>query len=358
MKRGIMVKLDIIEPKSILTDRINVSYLSAGNKENQVLLLVHGNVSSNLFWLQTIQALSRDYYVIAPDLRGYGKTEGLPIDATRGVKDWSGDLKSFVESLGINKPFHMLGWSLGGGIIMQYAIDYPLDLASLVLVNPVSPYGFGGTKDLDGTPCTASYSGTGAGGVNPDFVDRLTKEDRTEESANSPLSVMNQFYFKPPFRAPKDIEEIYLSSMLSTRIGDDFYPGNFEACNDWPNVAPGGKGINNAFSPKYMNTCGIIDIEKKVPILWIRGESDMIVSDQSFFDFGYLGKLGLIPDWPGNEVYPPQPMVAQIRHVLDKYKKNGGSYIECVIEDTGHSPHIEKPQDFQKELFDFLKNIG
>jgi hypothetical protein len=79
---------------------------------------------------------------------------------------------------------------------------------------------------------------------------------------------------------------------------------------------------------------------------WVRGDSDMIVSDNSFFDFGTLGKMGFVPGYPGEEIYPPQPMVSQTRHVLQQY----GNYQETVIAETGHSPFIEKSQEFAQIL--------
>lgn len=60
--------------------------------------------------------------------------------------------------------------------------------------------------------------------------------------------------------------------------------------------------------------------------------------------------MGLIPYWPCMEVYPPQPMLGQIRSVLDKYTSAGGSYKELVIENTRHIPFIEKPKEFNAIL--------
>ena len=92
----------------------------------------------------------------------------------------------------------------------------------------------------------------------------------------------------------------------------------------------------------------------KPPILWIRGDSDQIVSDTSLFDFGTLGKLGAVPGWPGDAVFPPQPMVSQTRAVLDQYAANGGEYREVVIADAGHSPHVEQPAAFREAFIAFL----
>jgi len=165
---------------------------------------------------------------------------------------------------------------------------------------------------------------------------------------------MNAFYFKPPFRASKEREEVLLSSMLSTKVAEENYPGEIVRSRNWPNLAPGKRGMNNAISPKYCNLGGFAGIDPKPPVLWIRGTDDALVSDASLLDLGYLGKLGVMPNWPGEEAYPPQPMVSQTRALLEAYARNGGSYREETIEDCGHSPHIEKPERFQSALFSFL----
>jgi pimeloyl-ACP methyl ester carboxylesterase len=105
-----------------------------------------------------------------------------------------------------------------------------------------------------------------------------------------------------------------------------------------------------------MDTSAIADMAYKPPILWVRGEDDQIVGDNSLFDFGTLGKMGLVPGWPGDDVYPPQPMVTQMRAVLDRYKANGGTYIEVVIADAAHGSHIEKPAEFMEAFIGFLQS--
>jgi len=119
-------------------------------------------------------------------------------------------------------------------------------------------------------------------------------------------------------------------------------------------VAPGRWGIVNAFSPKYCDLSAFAEIDPRPDVLWVRGADDRTVSDTSAADFGYLGKTGMVPDWPGEEIYPPQPMVSQIRAVLDEYAAGGGSYREEVFADCGHTPHIEKPDAFRGVLIEFL----
>ena len=80
----------------------------------------------------------------------------------------------------------------------------------------------------------------------------------------------------------------------------------------------------------------------------------MIVSDHSLYDLAYLGSIGAVPGWPGEEAWPPQPMLAQTRAVLDRYAAAGGHYREVAIEDSGHGPHLDQPERFRAELIAHL----
>jgi pimeloyl-ACP methyl ester carboxylesterase len=165
--------------------------------------------------------------------------------------------------------------------------------------------------------------------------------------------VINTFYYKAPFKA--DREEAFLSAALLEKTGEKRYPGDMTPSENWPNVAPGEWGPINAGSPKYYNASPLLDLPEKPPVLWVRGDSDQIVSDNSMFDFGTLGKLNLVPGWPGEEVFPPQPMVSQMRAFLQKYQDAGGASQEVVVEDSAHSPHIEKPDAFLGAFLPFLE---
>jgi pimeloyl-ACP methyl ester carboxylesterase len=264
--------------------------------------------------------------------------------------EFADDLHSWVEALNLPK-FHLSGWSMGGNISLEYASDHPDKLLSLVLEAAASPSGFGGVK-ADGTPSYADFAGSGGGAASPEFVERLANGDTSADSPNSPRNVMNTFYFKPPFKVDQETEDTYVAAMLSTKTGTANYPGDLTASPNWPNIAPGTTGVLNALSPKYQNQGRFANIEPKPPVLWIRGDSDQIISDSSFFDLGTLGQIGAVPGYPGVEVFPPQPMVAQLRQLLEQY---GGEYQEVVLENCGHSPHVEKAGEFSQLLKNFFK---
>jgi hypothetical protein len=173
----------------------------------------------------------------------------------------------------------------------------------------------------------------------------MANGDRSSDGQTAPRVEMNSFYWKPPFRPAR--EEDLLSSLLSEHVGSQEYPGDVTPSTNWPMAAPGVWGPTNALSPKYAGDVSrLYRIRNKPSILWIRGSHDQIVADQSLFDVGTLGMLGAIPGWPGMDVFPPQPMVGQTRAVLEQYAKQGGHFEEVVLEDTGHTPFIERPAEF------------
>lgn len=340
-----------VQSAIVPTSRVETFVITGGSGDGEPVLFVHGNVSAARFWEETLAALPAGYRGIAPDLRGYGRTEAAPVDATRGLRDWSDDVVALMDALGMDSA-HLVGWSMGGGIVMQLAIDHPERVRSLTLVSAMSPYGFGGTGGVEGVANSEDHAGSGAGTASPAFVQRIADRDTSADDANSPRIVMNSYYFKPPFTSPR--EDVFVEEMLSTRLGDDHYPGDMAASENWPGVGPGARGINNALSPRYVNLRAFAGIRPQPPVLWVRGADDQIVSDTSLFDLAFLGQLGAVPGWPGDEVAPVQPMVSQLRGVLDAYAAAGGRYTEIVLPDTGHSPHVERPQEFREALFNFL----
>ena len=163
-----------MQTMTLATSRLRTHCWVDGPADGEPLLLVHGNLTTGRFYRALADALPQRFRVVAPDLRSFGRTEALPVDASRGLRDWSDDLRALLESLGWTdgRRVHAAGWSMGGGILQQYEIDHPGDLATLTLLAPLSPFGFGGTRDADGTPCHADFAGSGGGTASPEFVRR------------------------------------------------------------------------------------------------------------------------------------------------------------------------------------------
>jgi pimeloyl-ACP methyl ester carboxylesterase len=347
-----------VSATAVPTGRLTQQVLHADGVDpaggGDAVLFVHGNVSSGAFWQPQLLALDAAWRPLAVDLRGFGGTDPLPVDARRGVRDWSDDLAALVEALGLERV-HLVGWSMGGGVVLQHLLDHPDRVASLALVAPVSPYGFGGTTGTDGVLVHPDGTGSGGGAANPDFVAAISAGDTTADSPTSPRSILRAFYVgQQALPLDPTLEDIFVASMLTTRTGEDHYPGDSVAVQAWPGAAPGERGVLNTMAPTVFDVSAITELAVKPPVLWVRGDRDQIVADTSAFDLAFLGSIGAVPGWPGEEAFGAQPMVRQTRAVLDRYAASGGRYREGVLPDVGHSPHVERPQEFTVALLEHL----
>jgi pimeloyl-ACP methyl ester carboxylesterase len=301
--------------------------IESGPEDGEPVVLLHGNLSTGRFYEHLMPGAPDGLRLIAPDMRSFGDTEHVPIDATRGLRDWADDTAGLLDALGIDRPVHLAGWSTGGAAIAAFAMDRPV--ASLTFIDPVSPYGYGGVR-RDGTPCFSDYAGSGGGTGSPDFTQRLAENDRSTDSAASPRNVMNASYWSPNHREPREREDLLLDEILKSQTGDDGYPGDLTPSENWPTVAPGTRGILNALSPKYCDWSG------------------------AAWEIGTLGKMGAVPGWPGEDAFPPQPMVAQIRDVLERYREAGGRAEIEMFEGSGHFPAIDARERFADVFFGFV----
>ena len=337
------------------TDRLRVHHIESGPADGEPLVLVQGNLSSGRFYEHLLPDLPDHYRVIAPDMRGFGDTERAPLDATRGLADWADDIAALLQALGIDRPPHLAGWSTGGGAIARYALD-GRPVASLTLIDPVGPFGFGATHP-DGTPWYPDFAGSGGGIAPPEFVQRLAAGDRSAESPLSPRNVLSAFWGEAAPADP-DRREGLLDELLKTWVAEDNFPGDATPSQNWPGVAPGTRGILNALSPKYCRWAEITDLEVKPPILWVHGGLDAVVSNASTWDVAVLSAAGLVPGLPGEQTCPSQPMVTQIKDVLEAYSRAGGTVRTEWFDEAHHLPTFEGRERYLAVFTDFLASAS
>jgi pimeloyl-ACP methyl ester carboxylesterase len=96
------------------------------------LLLIHGIGDSSETWRNLIPLLARDHTVIAPDLLGHGRSDKPRADYT--VAGYANAMRDLLSVLGIESA-SVVGHSLGGGVAMQFAYQYPERCERLVLVS-------------------------------------------------------------------------------------------------------------------------------------------------------------------------------------------------------------------------------
>lgn len=106
---------------------------------DKAVLLIHGNMSSSNHWKRLMRVFDERFTVFAPDLRGFGLSTYN--ETITSLKDFSDDIKLFVDEIGLRK-FSVIGWSLGGGVAMRFTLDYPQHVEKLVLLASISTRGY------------------------------------------------------------------------------------------------------------------------------------------------------------------------------------------------------------------------
>jgi len=95
------------------------------------LLLVHGFPLDHHMWHAQLDALADKYQVLAPDLRGFGKS---PVTAgIVSMAQLADDLAAALDRLEIRQPVHFCGLSMGGYVAWQFWLRHRAKLASLIL---------------------------------------------------------------------------------------------------------------------------------------------------------------------------------------------------------------------------------
>ena len=119
-----------IESKKIKVGDLDIHYLTGG--QGDPLLVIHGGGDGARAWIKNVEALSENYTVYVPDLPGYGHSQ--PIDGDYYIPELAEFVDEFSRSLGL-ESFHLMGHSLGGGIVLHYALKFPHKIRKLVLVS-------------------------------------------------------------------------------------------------------------------------------------------------------------------------------------------------------------------------------
>jgi pimeloyl-ACP methyl ester carboxylesterase len=107
-----------------------IAYRSAG--QGPALLLIHGITSDSTVWQRVVPGLARHCTVIAPDLAGHGESHRGRGDYSLGAH--ASTLRDLLMTLGHTRAT-VVGHSLGGGVAMQFAYQFPEMCERLVLVD-------------------------------------------------------------------------------------------------------------------------------------------------------------------------------------------------------------------------------
>jgi 3-oxoadipate enol-lactonase len=257
--------------------------------EGPVVVLIHGYGGDLRLWDAQAPALvDAGFRVIRYDARGHGRSMIAPDGYT--YENYAADLSDLLDRLNVERPateslevgaVHLLGLSMGGGIALQFALDYPDRVLSLTLVDSTLP-GFTYGEDAAGR------------------IEALMEAVRTQGAH----AALDNVYLQHPFfdgirRVPEQfqfVREIVLG---------------FQA----PDMHEGGRPPG--YRPDLTGRLGDLG----APTLIILGEHDIP-------DFHLIASL-LAENIPRTRFE--------------------------TIPDCWHLPPIEKPEEFNRLLVDFLK---
>ncbi len=130
-RKALLDKIETpLHQAQIAAGSVMTSYISAG--KGSPVILLHGAGAGAVTWYPTIDALAESFHVIAPDIVGYGESE-----KPNGAYDrpyFSAWLKAFLSALEIPKA-HIVAFSQGGAIALEFALDHAEHVDKLVLVD-------------------------------------------------------------------------------------------------------------------------------------------------------------------------------------------------------------------------------
>jgi pimeloyl-ACP methyl ester carboxylesterase len=112
--------------------RLKLHFWDWGNQGKPNLVLVHGGRDHARSWDLVANAFAADYHVVAPDLRGHGDSSWA-FGAMYSVAEYVLDLSALLDIVD-RFPVYLIGHSLGGAVVLQYAGTYPERVAKLVCV--------------------------------------------------------------------------------------------------------------------------------------------------------------------------------------------------------------------------------
>lgn len=119
-----------IDSKKIKINGRDVHYFTAG--QGAPLVVIHGGAGDAKTWLNNAAALSDNYTVYLPDLPGFGESQ--PLDGDCYVPGLVEFVDCFADNLEL-ESFYLVGHSIGGGVALNYAINFPHRIKKLVLIS-------------------------------------------------------------------------------------------------------------------------------------------------------------------------------------------------------------------------------
>jgi pimeloyl-ACP methyl ester carboxylesterase len=264
-----------------------VSFKTAG--EGPVILLIHGIAGRSEQWIDSMGLLAEDHTVVAPDLLGHGRSAKPRGDYSLGA--YAAGLRDLLLALDHRKAT-VVGHSLGGGIALQFAYQFPERTDRLALV---SSGGLG--REVHPLLRAATLPGS-------EFVLPVISNGTVRDAGTA----VSQFIGRFGFRTGPDIAEFARGyGSLADRDARQAFIHTLRSVID-----PGGQRVN--------------------------------ASD----------RLYLAEDMPSLIIWGRRDPIIPVRHAGVAHRGMPGSRLE-VFDEAGHFPQLDEPLRFARTLADFVQ---
>ena len=125
------------EERRFAVNSAEIAARLGGDRDKPALLLLHGFPQTHAMWHRVAQLLRHDFFLILPDLRGYGDSShapGLPDHSNYSKRALAQDLIAVMDTLGI-AAFALCGHDRGGRVAHRLALDHPARVRRLCVID-------------------------------------------------------------------------------------------------------------------------------------------------------------------------------------------------------------------------------
>lgn len=128
-----------VKHEYVTLEDVTLHYVTAGNPKNQLVVFLHGFPDFWFTWQKQIIEFQKDYWVVAPDMRGYGLSSKPENVSDYRMSRLVQDVKGFIEKIGGGRRAVVVGHDWGGAVAWVLTASHPDLVHRLVVVNAPHP---------------------------------------------------------------------------------------------------------------------------------------------------------------------------------------------------------------------------